>query len=121
MSVPINNIVIPQGTDWSEQFQLLDELGEVILLSTVTSIVGQAKRIVNGVLTTAFTFTITLNTGTNIVTSSVAKSITTALIVGPTTSHPDSKFFYDYEILMGGVTSRLIQGSCIVDREITTI
>ena len=118
----VKNLEIPQGTDWSEQFQILDELGGVIALSTVTSIKGEARRIADHTTTVGFTFTITLNTSTNIATSTVLKAVTSALIVGPTKTHVDSKFHYDYEILFAtGVTDRIQQGTCVIDREITAI
>lgn len=113
---PIRNLFIEQGTDWSETFQILDPSNAVVPLTGKT-FKGQARK--DNDRTVVFDFVMTSNTTTNFVVVSVAKSVTTALTVGPYETHPDSKFSYDYEMTAGGITSRIQQGSCTVYREIT--
>lgn len=124
MSVPIRDLEIPQGTDWSETFQILDELGDPISLTLISTIKGEARRIADRLTAVAFAFTFDItDTVDNIITVSVARTITTALVVGPTKTHPDSRFFYDYEVtfVAGSLRDRIQQGKCIVYREITAI
>ena len=121
-ATPIRDLEIPQGTDWSETFQILDEIGDPISLTLISTIKGEARRVADHTTAVAFVFIFALDTGTNIITVSLVRATTTALTVGPTKYHPDSKFFYDYEVTFtSGVRDRIQQGKILIDREITDI
>jgi hypothetical protein len=115
---PIRNLIIEQGTDWEEVFQIKDELGAVIDLTGYT-FAGQARRVADPTATLVLTFTFTVDLGTNKVTVSVAKATTSAITVGPTETHPDSKFYYDYEATVAGKRRRIQQGTLVIYRELT--
>ena len=115
---PIRNLVIEQGVDWSESFQIIDSLGAVVNLAGC-SIVGEARRQADRLTAAAFAFTFSINLGTNTVTVSVARAITTALAVGKSKTDAASKFYYDYRLTDSlGVVDRIQQGTVTVSRQI---
>ena len=121
-SAPIRDFEISQGSDWSETFRILDEFDTPLDLSLISTIKGEAYRFVNNEKVIAFTFTFALNTTTDIITVSVARAITSALTVGNTKTHPNSIFFYDYEVTFtSGIRDRIQQGRVTVYREMTNI
>lgn len=121
-AAPTRDLEISQGSDWSETFQILDELGDAIDLALISTIKGEARRFADHTTTVAFAFTFALDIGTDIITVSVVRATTSALTVGPTKTHPDSRFYYDYEVTFtSGVRDRIQQGKVVVYREITNI
>lgn len=116
---PIRNLVIEQGVDWSDSFQILDSAGVVVNLAGY-SIVGEARRQPDRTTAVAFVFSFAINLGTNTITVSVARAITTALTVGKSKSDAASKFYYDYRLTdSAGLVDRIQQGTASISRQVT--
>ncbi len=115
---PIRNLVIEQGVDWSESFQILDSTGAVVNLAGC-SIIGEARRQADRTTAVAFSFTFAINFGTNTITVSVARAITTALTVGKAKNDAASKFYYEYKLTDSlGLVDRIQQGTVTVSRQV---
>lgn len=115
--VAVRNLYIPQGTDWSETFSILDSAGAAIDLTGYT-LAGQVRATQSSAATLVFAFSFSIST--TVVTVSVARATTTALTVGTTADSTASKFWYDYELTTpGGVRRRIQEGTLTIKREIT--
>jgi hypothetical protein len=120
MTAAIRHLTIEQGTDWNEDFQILDSEGVVESLAGC-SIAGVAR---SGELRTspiAFSFTFVINTGENRIYVTIPRATTSAITtLGPTKTDPNSTFYYDYELTRAnGLVERIQQGRINMDREIT--
>lgn len=120
MTAAVRNLIIEQGADWAEDFQILDDAGVVENLAGC-SIAGVAR---SGELRSSpivFSFTFVINTGENRIYVSVPRATTSAITtLGPNKNHKDSTFYYDYELTRAnGLVERIQQGRINMDREIT--
>jgi surface antigen len=110
------NIFIKQGSDFSASFQILDAGGSVVSLSgsVFTGQIRKTKK--STTLAASFAFSVQ----SDIVTISLAKADSSAMVAGETINDPASKYFYDIEWTKpDGKTDRIQEGTLILSQEVT--
>ena len=109
-AVPTVNIVIPQGTTFSELFTSTESDGSATNLAGYTG-VSKIRKYPGASDSTSFSVTITGSTGE--VTISMASSITQTLKPG--------RYYYDvYLTSASDVVSRMVEGQALVTAGIST-
>lgn len=110
MSAAKYDLIIEQGSDFALQM-IMSEDGSVKDLTGYTGR-GQIRApISNDSITASFTVTIGSPASAGIINVSLSSLITTALTPG--------LYFYDIELIISGVVTRLIQGKAEVTAEVT--
>jgi len=107
---PVINIVIPQGSDFSETFQSTETDGSASNLSGYSGS-AKIKKHFSSTTSTPFTVSITGSTG------EVAIAMTSGVTVGLT----PGRYYYDVRLQSSsGAVSRLVEGMALVEPGITT-
>lgn len=104
MAVPVTNIEIEQGADFTANFTITNTDGSVYDMENGTAIAKMKKFPTSG---TAYTFTAGITTSTGIITLTMADTITTGITAGR----------YYYDILLTKSNSdkvRVQQGMALV-------
>ena len=107
---PTVNIVIPQGTDFSEVFSSTETDG------TATNLVGftgasKLKKHQGSKTSESFSVSIVASTGT----------VSIAMTAGATTRIKPGRYYYDVMLTSsGGSVSRMVEGQALVTSGITT-
>lgn len=116
-SVPIRNLIIPQGQDWSETFTI--STGGSLVSIAGSTFRGHIRKTPTSSTKTA-EFTFSLNTGTNVVTFSLADTVSDAITVGDKVTDAASRYVYDVEwVDSGGTVKRIFQGTISFDPNTT--
>jgi len=109
-STPVVNIVIPQGTDFSELFTSTESDGSA---SNLTGYTGAAKIKKHPGASTSTSFSVSITALTGEVTISLTDTQTTDLEPG--------RYYYDVYLTSNvGLVSRMVEGMAFVTAGITT-
>jgi flagellar hook assembly protein FlgD len=109
-STPVVNIVIPQGTDFSELFTSTESDGSA---SNLVGYTGAAKIKKHPGASTSTSFSVSIIGSTGEVTISLTDTQTTDLEPG--------RYYYDVYLTSGsGSVSRMVEGMAFVTAGITT-
>lgn len=103
------NLVIDQGSTYSVNLDLTDENGDVIDLTGYTAN-SQIRKWYTS-LTSAATFTTSINAASGELTLSLTANQTSNLVAG--------RYVYDVEIDQNGVISRIVEGIVTVTPQVT--
>ena len=103
------NITIDQGTTFSTDLTLTDEIGDPLDLTGYTANSQMRKWYTSS--TVAATFTAVVNVQTAAVTLSLTPTETANIVSG--------RYVYDVEITKGEVVSRIVEGIATVTPQVT--
>jgi hypothetical protein len=109
-ATPVVNIVIAQGTDFSESFTSTESDGSLTNLNGFSG-VSKLKKYAGS--PTSFDFTVGINTTTSKVSIAMTAPITTPIKPG--------RYYYDIVLTSStGAVSRMVEGAAIVTAGIST-
>ena len=109
-AIPVINIVIPQGTTFSETFTSTESDGSITNLTGYTG-TASLKKWYGSSTKTDFSVSITVGTG----------EVAITLTSGQTSSLDPGRYYYDVRLQSsGGSVSRLVEGMALVRAGITT-
>lgn len=109
-ATPVINIVIPQGSTFSETFTSTESDGSITNLSGYTG-TATMKKWYGSTSSTSFSVSITVGTG----------EIAIGLTPGQTSNLDPGRYYYDVRLQSsGGSVSRLVEGMALLQAGITT-
>jgi len=99
---------VEQGATYTLEITVTDSAGAVYDMSGATA-AAKIRETKSSV--TSFAFTCTINTGTGVITVTMAATDTAAITI--------TSGFWDLELTQGSTVTRLLEGTVVVSQEVT--